>query len=317
MKKKHMLMTAAAVLTAAAVGTLSVGVTQALLTARSRTLVNHINIKGDGVSALLLEPQWDGIRDFRKIGVNVYPVYEYRSDSGTTKPVYGYVDGKYESPVYSAGDPGTGIKPEKNSAGDPVTYGIDSAKDMIPGASAQKDPYIVNTSAEMPVWAAARVTFVYAGAEGANGLYASKKGMPLDIPDMLTLYDIIDIDYNCDAASATWERIDQELGDARDVSAADPIQTFYYKSKLAAGGTTTSPLFTKVTIKNTASAEDIKFLKNIGGFAVYVEGFAVQADKLPDGYGEFKTWGTNGGVFFSNTPTTQKPISFDETGIIP
>ena len=154
-------------LIAAVVMAVQIGATQSMLTARSPTVTNHINISGDGIKAALIEPEWDGIIGYDDSTGSLLPVYEYRDDgSGNAKPVYGYENGSYNSPVYDPRSASVGIRPETDAQNQTVKYGIDSARNMIPGMSADKDPAIVNTSEDKPVWAAVKITFVYAGAEG-------------------------------------------------------------------------------------------------------------------------------------------------------
>ncbi|MGN0536506.1 MAG: hypothetical protein ACI4M3_00845 [Acutalibacteraceae bacterium] len=291
-----------AAIVASAVMMLSAGITQALLTGSAQK-VNHINLSGDAVSAVLLEPEWNGIIDYVTIDGSEYAVYEYRNNV----PVFGYKGGDYYSPVYDHDNSDAGTRAFADANGTPRVYGTDNAKNMIPGSSAKKNPYIVNTSEDMPVWAAARVTFVYAGANGKN---TAKKGMPLDMSDMLTVYDMIEIDYNCDSVSSAWERIDDTPDDAYGVAASDITQTFYYTTRLDPDEQTV-PLFTTVKVKESVSSEEIAYLKNMGGFVVYVEAFAMQGNQLTD-YSDFKAWGIDGGVCFQNTPSKQHPISLED-----
>lgn len=295
------LLTAAVAVSMAAVMVISAGITQALLTDSSGK-TNHINISGDAVSAVLLEPAWDGIIDYVSVNGSEYPVYEYRSN----QPVFGYENGAYDAPVYSPNHSAAGVRATTTASGDPRSYGTDNAKNMIPGCEAQKNPYIVNRSEDMSVWAAARVTFVYAGVNGNN---ASKKGMPLDMSDMLAVYDMIEIDYSCDSYGSQWERIDETPDDAYDVAASDAMQTFYYTGILAPSAQTT-PLFTTVKIKESVSSAQISRLQKMGGFAIYVEGYAMQGNRITE-YEGFREWGIGGGVSFQNTPTQQHPVNLE------
>ena len=279
---------------------LSAGITQALLQ-DSTVRINHINLVGDSVSAVLLEPEWDGVINYTVVNGEEKAVYEYRDNgSGAEVPVYGYAGGSYDSPVFDPDDPSAGTRASAYSNGAARSYGIDRAVNMIPGSSSPKDPYIVNTSEEMPVWAAVKVTFVYAGAGGMN---ASKKGIPLNASDMLRVSQIIEIDYNSDSDEPAWERISQGVNGG----AADAEQVFCFKQRLDPG-VRTDRLFTAVSLKESASSADVAFLKGIGGFAVYVEGFAMQGNRLTD-YQSFRQSGVNGAIVFPGTPSAENPLS--------
>ncbi len=298
-RKKGIIAAILAAMLAAAVLT---GTTGAYLTAEPPGLVNRINLSTDSVNAVLLETQWDGVIDYRRTNNGkVIPIYEYRSD----KAVYGYEDGDYSKPIYTTANLSKLKRASFDStdANKTFTYGSDDALNMIPGKSAAKNPVIKNTSDDCYEWTAMKITFLY--ASGAD------KGKPLSMMDMLTVGDIIEIDYNSDLEDSSqvhWERIDSK---ATDIS-----QVFYYKDILQPQADTTTPLFTKVGVKKTASSKDMQMLQKMGGFVIYVEGFAVQEDNFTSNYEEYRSWGQEGGVVFSTTPTEENPLDFDETGII-
>ena len=313
--KKRKLHILAALLCGEAIAAASFGITQSLLTARSPTYVNNINIiTNDSVTANLLEPEWDGVKDYELTENGAVPIFEYRmNSSGQNQPVYGYENGDYSLPVFDKNSEYSGVRPKSDAEGNTLTYGIDKARNMIPGSVVTKDPYIYNTSDGVTERVAAKITFVYAGADGQN---AQKKGMPLNAADMLNVYDIIEIDYSCDKEGSKWKRIDEDPYDDEDVLPSDTSQVFYYDSILLANQAT-EKLFTTVRVKEDASSDDIAFLKSIGGFAIHIEGFVVQARQTPTKYEEFEAWGINGGIVFNHTPTYSDPINFDDdTGIV-
>lgn len=64
----------------------------------------------------------------------------------------------------------------------------------------------------------------------------------------------------------------------------------------------------KVSVKNTATNQQVKALEDMGDFAIWIEGFAVQSDVSAE-YEGFKTWAGTG-VVFNNTPTNENLLKF-------
>lgn len=294
------------------------GGTFAYLTHQTEKRVNNFTFaKSDvALNAMLTEPSWDGIIDYEyNDDGTITPVYAYTDgtdlDGNPTKvPVYGYTDGDTDKPVT---DKANITSTTKRPNG---TYGDEQSKSMIPGSTAGKNPKITNTGNQTDSWVAAKITFVY--STDGNG---HKAGTPLNATDMAVVNDIIDVDYNSNKTTdAKWECI--------NTSTDGTSKVFYYKETLAKDtdttpdvyGEETEPIFTTVSVKEEATNEQIDKLNAIGGFVIYVEGFAAQSDVgIKDGaedYDTFKAWGQAGGVVFENTPTDDNP--FDVTkSIIP
>lgn len=280
----------------ALVAAVSAGGTFAYLTAQTEKRANNFTFSSEALTARLSEPKWDGVIDYVYDDNDIYTVYDYidHDNDPTTDevPVYGYEDGDVQKPVTDKEliDDNTD-RPRKDS-NDPTvvyTYGDEDAQDMIPGAEAAKNPLITNTC-DINEYVAAKITFVY--AEGS-----AKAGQPLNLVDYQAVIDIIEIDYN----ETEWERV---TGTTADVS-----QVFSFKNIVTPGDSTT-PLFTTVSVTKEATNEQIKALEDMGGFAIWIEGYAAQADALAD-YATFKT-----GIVFNNTPTETAPANVVKPGII-
>lgn len=285
----------------------AVGGTFAYLTRQTEKRVNNFTFaKSDvALNAMLTEPAWDGIVDYEyNDDGTVTPIYGYTTKmfgpDSKTVAVYGYTNGDINQPVTekSAIDDTT-KRPTTNEDGTtPITYGIDQSKSMIPGSTASKNPIITNIGNQADSWVAAKITFVYADGDNA--------GTPLSIDDMAKVTDIIDIDYNSQGSDAKWE----EIGDLSGGSS----KTFFYTETLTKDsdptpgvyGESTVPLFTTVSVKPEAKNEQIDELNTMGGFVIYVEGYAVQSDVATD-YDGFKAWG-NSNVVFNNTPSDSNPV---------
>lgn len=282
----------------------AIGGTLAYLTRQTEKRVNNFTFaKSDvALNAMLTEPAWDGIVE-----------YEYNAD-GTVTPIYGYTTGGEAVYGYTNGDRSQPVtdksaiddttkRPTTNADDTIITYGIDQSKSMIPGSTASKNPIITNTGNQADSWVAAKITFVY--ATGDN------EGKPLNTADMVKVDDIIVVDYNSKKSDAKWE----EIGDSTGKSS----KTFFYKETLTKDsdptpgvyGEATEPLFTTVSVKPEAKNEQIDALNAMGGFVIYVEGYAVQSD-VATNYDGFKAWGINEGgepnVIFNNTPSDSHPV---------
>lgn len=301
------------------VAAVAVGGTFAYLTDETEKRANNFTFP-EPISAMLTEPDWDGVVDYiypddpnypDGEDKDIIPVYGWTDDDSDPDtpdvPVFGYEDGDPDKPVTEYGDPGTGIPPEKDDE-----YGNTTNQNMVPGQSALKDPIITNTSKDIDEWVAAQVSFVYASGE--------KEGMLLSTADMQAVLDSITIDWNSSVVgdSKKWELITEN---------DDKTQyTFYYMETLDkrpedAGngvyGGKTVPIFNSVTVNSDADNADIENLNKIdGGFIIYIEGFAVQSS-VAENYTGFKTWGTSG-VSFNNSPAADKAadLSLDNGGIV-
>lgn len=255
------------------IGIILIALTTGVITTLSLLQMNT-NVKlnsfsySDGTlfDAMLTEPEWDGI-----------VAYETTS-TGDVKNIYGW---NGETPIYD--------KPENS------TFGEDLAVDLIPNASAAKNPIITNLSQKTDVWVAAKITLVY-GEQSPN------KGKKMTLADAMIVWDLIEIDFNADQVDGNWIR--DEVQSSTDIS-----QVFYYQSQLALrknnaaanvfGGTTT-PLFTKIKMRPEAMKEDLEKLKELGGFAIYVEGTVVQSS-VADSASKWTAWAREN-IVFDQTP---------------
>lgn len=306
--KNKKLLTGAAAL--GLIGAVAAGGTLAYLTDQTESRANNFTFAS--INAMLTEPGWDGVMDYEyDDDGNITPVYDYIDDD---VPVYGYEDGDKSKPVTDKKDiTDTTDRPRKDST-DPdyktPTYGDEQAQNMIPGASASKNPIITNTGSKVDEWVAAKITFVY--AEGAK-----KAGEPLSQLDLQAVMDVIDIDYNVGSAADDWKRVE---GSETSLS-----QVFYYQSILEKDANAedkgvydgvTEPIFTKVTVDPKATNEQLKVLEDMGGFAIWIEGFAVESTIAKD-YDAFEQWGTDGNVTFGSTPAEGAPVKVTRPGIVP
>lgn len=304
--------------------TLAIGGTLAYMTRETEKRVNNFTFPtgADGLNAMLTEPAWDGVIDYEYAadGSSVAVIYDYIEQDGGKVPVYGYTDGDKDRPITDVADIANAKRPIKDATDQDIIYGVDQAKNMIPGQTAAKNPAITNTSTLLDEWVAAKVTFIY--RSGTN------KGKPLNATDIANVFDVVEIDWNVGTGPTDWER----QGDM--TTSASASQTFYYQSLLTkandgAGpgeyGGSTTPIFNSIKVKDTATTEGLKKLSDMGGFAIYVEGFAAQKD-VGANYTAFKTWGLgDDGIFgggddnvvFTNTPSETTPAAnVDEPGII-
>lgn len=281
----------------ALVAAVSIGGTFAYLTAQTERRANNFTFSSTALTAILTEPEWDGIIDYDYDGPDVYPVYDYIDHDGDPAtpevPVYGYTDGDLQSPVIDKDDvDGTTDRPRKDSNDPnyvPPIYGDEAAQNMIPGSVAAKNPIITNTC-DLNEYIAAKITFVY--AEGSQNA-----GKPLSLTDLSAVMDVISIDYN----TTDWERT---VGGENSLS-----QEFSYTA-IVKPGDSTAAIFNSVTVSKDATNEQIKALEDIGGFAIWIEGFAAQSDAIAD-YATFKSE-----IVFNNTPSDDKPANVAKPGIV-
>lgn len=293
----------------------AVGGTLAYLTRQTEKRANNFTFaKSDvALNAMLTEPAWDGIVDYEyDDDGNITPIYGYmdktEGETTTKVAIYGYTDGDINYPVTDKSLIDETTKRPTTDGTNPITYGIEQSKSMIPGSTAGKNPFITNTGNQTDSWVAAKITFVYATGDDA--------GKPLDTVDMAKVNDIIVVDYN-----------DQEWEEIVALETATNSKTFFYKDTLTQDsnptpgmyGESTVPLFTTVSVKPEATNEQIDALNEIGGFVIYVEGYAVQSD-VADDYNEFRAWGINAGetpnVVFNNTPSDSNPVDVTEELIV-
>ncbi len=246
----------------AAIAVCAVGIssTVAFLITKTDEKINTFTFSSSAISAQLLEPDWDGIKEYIEIDGESYPVYDYIDDDADAStpmvPVFGYKNGDPRNPVTEVGSIDDTVKADSSK-----TYGIDEAKGMIPGKTAEKNPLVRNTCDE-DEWVALKLTFVYSGTK--NKLSAA---------DLAKVNDIITINYN----TTDWELITDDSG----------MMVYYYNSKLAPG-TDTSELFSTVSVSYSATNEQIKALEDIGGFSLRIQGFAAQTGDGMNTYDEFK-----------------------------
>ncbi len=315
LKNRKTQKTAIMLLSCLLVVTIALGGTLAYLTSQTNREVNNFSFPKDseGLSAMLTEPDWDGAIAYESVtdssgNISMIPIYDYTEDGN---PIYGYIDGNVDNPVTdktaidsTVKRPDTNINCTKdiNKSG---AYGVDVAKQMIPGATAYKNPMITNTSTVTDEWVAVKVTFVYTKTHTENGI-EYKSGAPLIEDDMRNLLSVVSIGYT----SINWEQINSVDVDGEvNPTLSQQGAVYYYKEKLNKNGGQTAPLFTNVCIdkdKENATYDMLGHLKETG-FTIYIEGFAVQS-ALADSYGEFKDWGMDGNVVFNNTPTDGNPV---------
>lgn len=289
------------------VAAVAIGATYAYLTATTEERANNFTFSTEGLDAEITEPEWDGVIDYDYDvtgyeGVPV-PVYDYIDDDNDKdtpdKPVYYYDgDGKPHTDIPESGfDPDDVInnRPKTDDEGKTIDYGDTAAQDMIPGSVAMKNPKITNLTTKSDEWVAAKITFVYSEEYPVE----ADRGKALSNADLAKVKDAIEIDWNLTESTdkGYWTRV----GDAEwDVS-----QTFYYSEILAKAtegvvpqwGGVSEPIFNKVSVKSTASNEQIKALEDMGGFAIWIEGFASQAEA----YKDYTAWKA-ANVTFTHTP---------------
>lgn len=302
---------------------MAVGGTMAYLTKQTEKRANNFTFASEGLNANLTEPDWDGVIDYEyDDDGNITPIYEYIDNPDYDKskdpnpetnpnkiPVYGYEDGDESKRITEKSEIKDPLDVENNRKNkDGGNYGDEDAQLMVPGQVALKNPIITNTGSITDEWVAAKITFVY--GEGSDNA-----GKTLSLTDMQNVLAAIEIDYNADKESeATWER-------EQSSNSSDMEQIFYYNrilekdsdaTDVGSYGKSTEPIFTQVKVKDSATNEDLKKLEDIGGFAIYIEGFAVQSDIMEE-YDANKL--SEYVEFASDNDTSNKSV--DKPGIIP
>lgn len=280
------------------VAAVAIGGTYAYLTRETEQRANNFTFASDAVDAMLTEPDWDGVVDYEyDDDGNITPIYNWFDDDQNPDtppvPVYGFEDGDMQKPVTDktkADDPKTD-RPRKDSTDDTFkpTYGDEQAQNMIPGQPAKKNPIITNTGIT-DEWVAAKVTFVY-GEGSANA------GKALTAADWAVVKENIVVDFNTAVSDVN--------GYWTLVGAADTVSQTYYYSKILPKGTETAergvtePIFQTVTLKYDADNEVVDRLNQMGGIAIYIEGYAIQSDA----YADFAAWKGSNAAVFTHTPT--------------
>lgn len=149
----------------------------------------------------------------------------------------------------------------------------DAAERMTPGGFVDKDPRITNTCL-MDEYVGIKLTF-------RNGA-----GVKLSDADTTKLLSLITLQYNDSGTFKTGYNPIWKL--VKPAEAGKPAQTFYYDAMLFHSTLNTTPaIFDRVVINSGISNEDFKWLNSttaggIGGFEIFIEGAAVQADIFTD-----------------------------------
>ena len=310
----------------ALVAAVSVGGTLSYLHTSTEIRVNNFTFATDGLKAILTEPDWDGVID-------------YEDD---LTPIYGeYVDDDNDPSTPDVLVP-VSKRPDKKRDG--TLYGEDSSQNMVPGASVSKNPMITNTC-KYDEWVAMKITFVYSEK-------SDKAGQPLEFYDLDELLKVIDINYGDyvmsmkeynsyktltdeEKAGLNEEQIDALLAKKAEELAADPrmwvrpadggdaktgTQVFYYRGILKGSpdGTKignlmhTTPIFDTVTVDKNASNGAIQYLMDMKGFAIWIQGYAVQSAQ----YETVDEW-LNSTVAFANDVSKETPGNVERPGILP
>lgn len=284
---------------------MAIGGTMAYLTKQTEKRANNFTFaNGTDLDAMLTEPKWDGVIDYEyEEDGTITPIYEYKdTDNNPTTPdvpVYGYTDGDKTKPVTdkSHKDDENVTRPEKNPNTEDGSYGDEEALLMIPGQTAPKNPLITNTGVT-DEWVAAKITFVYADGSGTNA------GKALSDEDLKKVTDVMVIDYN----GTDWTR-----GEGTSTSLS---QEFYYNNIVYAdatdGDVATKSIFNSVTLDKDATNEQVTALAEMGGFAIWIEGYAVQSTAF-DGK---DAWTKSASAVFNNTPTETVAVQVVRPGIV-
>lgn len=292
---------------------ISAGGTFAFLTKFTEKRANNFTFASGDMDAKLIEPKWDGVIDYEDGDIPVYDYIDDDDDPDTPDvPVYGYEDGDPEKPVTDKKDRNKpGVTRPKKADGEPP-YGVEAGQNMIPGQIAPKNPYIVNTG-NMDEWVAAKVTFVY--ADGSDE-FGKTPGAKLTTTDFALVTAAMQIDwpetYSGDSTytependapytSKGWYYINPTEGLDKNGNNYKSEMIFYYDKIITANGDETAPIFNTVTLSKDAGTEQIEALEAIGGFAIYIEGYAVQYSAFSNGYEWVKANdGANKAVFVSD-----------------
>lgn len=289
----------------ALVAAVSVGGTLSYLHTATEIRANNFTFATNGLKAILTEPDWDGVIDYDD---DLKPIYDYEyvddDDDPSTPDV--------PVPVYT--------RPKKDP--DDKPYGEDSARNMVPGKEAAKNPIITNTC-KYDEWVAMKITFVY--SEDSD-----KAGQPLEFYDLEALLKVIDINYGdyvmskaeydklSDKEKAADPRMWVRPSDGGDASTGS--QVFYYREILKGSpdGTKfkdllhTTPIFDTVKVDKNVSNDAIEYLVKMKGFAIWIQGYAVQSAQ----YESVDDW-LNSTVSFDNDVSKETPANVARPGILP
>ena len=181
-------------------------------------------------------------------------------------------------------------------------YGYLEAQNMIPGGTAKKNPFITNTG-DLNEWVAVQVSFL------------DKDGNLITETSELwsTITSVIRVNWptklttgTVDGSGAWYYKGTAALG--ADSNNYHNQMIFYYDKALdkTEAGKKTSELFTTVSVIGDASNEQIQKLESLGGFTIYVEGYAVQESKfvtVAGGDTGAKQWVTSNSATFGAITT--------------
>lgn len=310
--------------TLALAAAISISGTVAYLTKVTERRANNFTFAAEGLDAMLTEPEWDGVvsYEYTKDG-KIIPVFGYEGDD-PEKPIYGYEDGDKSKPITNPEDSKLKdktveeLRPKKDPGETP--YGDTAAQKMVPGAKAAKNPIITNTG-EMDEWVAAKVTFVY-GEDASDG----KAGKLISDEDFNKIKDIIEIEWGTTTSTATsvtgdegkWY-LKEGAPSEKDFGASNYTEqmTFYYDTALdTESKKVTTPIFKSIKLSDAATTEQVKKLEDMGGFAIWIEGYAVQKSEFDNGAAWVGAAGTDKKAVFNNTPSDEKPAKVAQPGII-
>ena len=315
-KTKKILTGAGALALTAAI---SITGTVAYLTHITEQRANNFTFAVEGLDAMLTEPQWDGVVSYKYVKGQIYPTYGGEGKS----TIWGYRNGNPSDPVTGEEPPSdmTNITPpnkipnpdyvdssETPDIPETITPGYLEAEKMTPGDVAGKNPMITNIG-EMNEWVAAQVSFVYGeGSENAGKLIEGE--------DFDAIKAVIDVAWtSTDLTTGTIDGSGKWYYDGTAFSKDDykNQMVFYYdKSLVAETQDKTAAIFESITLDKEATTEAVKKLEKMGGFAIYIQGFAVQESEFSDG----STWCKSKDIAnFGNSPSATEKVTVDNPGI--
>ena len=296
---------------------LLVGATLAFLVDITEARVNNFTLANPDLSARLVEPNWDGIVDYYYVGGIPRPVFGFMPNGDR---IFGFTNGNPATPVTTHTHADAGIPPRNPQGNNPAfpavpgtPYGVDAANEMIPGRVALKNPIIYNTGEIWDIWVAVRVSIVYSVDDATSG---QESGALMTPADLLKVQDIININWNLDATTG-WVFLDGLNTPANGGAGGEFLgqQILLYRQRIDSaeafdalnlpldGNRTllygrSNPVFTDVNVNASVTNEEMEALNDIGGFSIFVEGFAVQGDVAATfgGADGFQAWATAGGV---------------------
>ena len=275
-KKKKL---AASIAAGCAASVLLIGSALAFLTSNTETKTNNFTFgssSNGSIAASLTEPSWDCITSYTVNNGKIVPVFGKTSDN---KPIYGYTNGSRNQPITDINDSNVGTRPLTTATG--AKLGIDTATDLLPGMTVNKDPIVTNTSTHTDIWTALKLTFVYGGGD--------KAGQPLNDTDMKAVQDVISINYD----TINWTASEKNSSNSSFV---------YAYNKVLSKEQSSTPLFTTVTVKSSATTEQMNKVTSMGNFSIFIEGMAEQNSGAAN-ITEF----SNSALSFANTPTASAP----------